>query len=83
MLYRTGTYEVMSHNNQTYTLPLCNVHLLREYEYDPVHTNLQQVRSKDMDDVFLNKEVIRHVGKWSNLNNMNIIVTWVGYNDEY
>ena len=83
VLYITGMYEVMSHKDQTYTLQLCNVHLLREYEYDPMHTNPQQVRSKAMDDVFLNKEVIRHVGKWSNLNNMNIIVTWVGYDDEY
>jgi len=92
VLYRTGPYEVMSHQDQTYTLkdpvtgkllPPCNVHLLREYEYDPVHTDPQQVRSKDMEDVFLIEEVIRHVGKWSNLNNMKFIVKWVGYDDEY
>jgi len=91
-LYRTGPYEVVAYEGQTYTLkdpvngkrlPPCNIHLLRAYEYDPMHTDPQRMRTKDFEDVFLIDEVLRHVGKWSDLKNMKFIVKWVGYDEEY
>ena len=91
-LYRNEPYEVVAYEGQTYTLkdqvngrwlPPCNIHLLRAYEYDPMHTDPQRMRTKDFEDVFLIDEVLRHVGKWSDLKNMKFIVKWVGYDEEY
>ena len=64
-------------------LPPCNVHLLRKYEYDPIHTDPLQVRTKDMEGMFVIDEVIRHQGQWNKLKSMKFIVKWAGYEDEY
>ena len=90
MLYR-GPYKVTAYVKGIYTLldlvtgktlPPKGVHQLKQYNFDPIRTDPQEMAMRDIPDVFLIENVLSHRGNWKRKKSLEFKVRWAGYGPE-